>query len=111
MTNQKLCNSIVYMLQRTQLMLDEQTKNDLLYLSMATNRSMSSLVREFVVEKVKIEKKKVAKAKRPQVNGVEILLKMAASAEKLGLSGPRDLSINHDHYLYGAPKKKIRSKK
>ena len=44
------------MLQRTQLMLDEQTKNDLLYLSMATNRSMSSLVREFVVEKVKIEK-------------------------------------------------------
>lgn len=47
------------MLQRTQLMLDEQTKNDLLYLSMATNRSMSSLVREFVVEKVKIEKRKL----------------------------------------------------
>ena len=111
MTNQKLCNSIVYMLQRTQLMLDEQTKNDLLYLSMATNRSMSSLVREFVVEKVKIEKKKVAKAKRPQVNGVEILLKMAESAERLAKEypskGPSDLSINHDHYLYGAPKKKV----
>lgn len=111
MTNQRLCNSIVYMLQRTQLMLDEQTKNDLLYLSMATNRSMSSLVREFVVEKIKIEKKKASKVKRPQANGVEILLKMAESAEKLGLSGPSDLSINHDHYLYGAPKKKIRSKK
>ncbi len=98
------------MLQRTQLMLDEQTKNDLLYLSMATNRSMSSLVREFVVEKVKIEKKKVAKAKRSQASGVEILLKMSESAERLAKKypskGPSDLSINHDHYLYGAPKKK-----
>ena len=102
---------MVYMLQRTQLMLDEQTKNDLLYLSMATNRSMSSLVREFVVEKVKIEKKKAARAKRVSTSGVEILLKMAESAEKLGLSGPRDLSINHDHYLYGAPKKEVKSKK
>jgi hypothetical protein len=97
------------MLQRTQLMLDEQTKNDLLYLSMATNRSMSSLVREFVIEKVKTEKKKVARGKRSPANGVEILLKMAASAERLvekyPSKGPSDLSINHDHYLYGAPKK------
>jgi hypothetical protein len=99
------------MLQRTQLMLDEQTKNDLLYLSMATNRSMSSLVREFVVEKVKIEKKKIAGAKRTSTGGVEILLKMAESAEKLAQKypskGPSDLAINHDHYLYGAPKRKI----
>jgi len=99
------------MLQRTQLMLDEQTKNDLLYLSMATNRSMSSLVREFVVEKVKIEKKKAVRAKRTSANGVEILLKMAESAERLSekypSKGPSDLSINHDHYLYGAPKRKI----
>ncbi len=90
-------------------MLDEQTKNDLLYLSLATNRSMSSLAREFVVEKVKTEKKKVARARRSQASGVEILLKMAESAKKLGLSGPRDLSLNHDYYLYGAPKKEIKT--
>lgn len=92
-------------------MLDDQLKQDLLELAELTNRSMSDLVREFVVEKVKIEKKKVIKAKQSHVSGVEILLNMAESAEKLGLSGPRDLSINHDYYLYGAPKRKIRSKK
>lgn len=92
-------------------MLDEQTKNDLLYLSMATNRSMSSLVRDFVVEKVKLEKKKIARARRTPAGGVEILLKMAESAERLAKkypsTGPSDLAINHDHYLYGAPKKKV----
>ncbi len=58
-----------------------------------------------------IEKKKAVKAKRTSASGVEILLKMAESAEKLGLSGPRDLSFNHDYYLYGAPKKQAKNKK
>lgn len=94
------------MLQRTQLMLDSETKADLLWLSEETNQSMSQLVRKFVAEKVKVEKKK-AKRKRKKLSGVEILLKMAESAKKHNLTGPRDLSYNHDHYLYGAPKKKL----
>ncbi len=98
------------MLQRTQLMLDSETKEDLLFLSRETNRSMSGLVREFVAEKVKEEKKKVTYHKKKRMNAVEALLQLAKDAEdiekKYGSSGPTDVSYNMDHYLYGAPKKK-----
>ena len=95
------------MLQRTQLMLDRQLKQDLMFLSQVKNQSMSELVRKFVSEKVEEEKKKVKRAKYS--NPIQTLLKMAKRAEeidkKYGYSGPTDGAINHDHYLYGAPKK------
>ncbi|OGG26239.1 hypothetical protein A2960_04655 [Candidatus Gottesmanbacteria bacterium RIFCSPLOWO2_01_FULL_39_12b] len=96
------------MLQRTQLMLDRQLKQDLMFLSQVKNQSMSELVRKFVSEKVREEKKKIRKTKLS--DPIESLLKMAKKAEeidkKYGYSGPTDWSINHDHYLYGTPKKK-----
>lgn len=98
------------MLQRTQLMLDEETKNDLLYLSQETHKSMSELVRSFVEEKVRNERKKLKKKNNKKVNAVQALLELARKAEaierKYGSSGPTDVSYNIDHYLYGAPKKK-----
>ena len=98
------------MLQRTQLMIDSETKEDLLFLSRETNRSMSEMVREFVAEKVKKEKKKIRYQKTKRMNAVEALLQLAKDAEeiekKYGSSGPTDGSYNLDHYLYGAPKKK-----
>lgn len=100
------------MLQRTQILLDTETKRDLEYLSEVTNRSMSELVREFVAEKVKIEKKKYKKPKGRKMTGAEALLKLAEEAkkidEKYGSDYPTDLSINFDHYLYGAPKRKLK---
>lgn len=100
------------MLQRTQILLDTETKRDLEYLSEVTNRSMSDLVRQFVAEKVKVEKKRVKKQKVKKMSGAEALLKMAEEAkkidEKYGTDYPTDLSINHDHYLYGAPKRKTK---
>lgn len=95
------------MLQRTQLMLDDQLKRDLLWLSQMKNQSMSQLVRTYVVDRVKKEKKTLRR--RKTMSGAEALLKMAEAAEqideKYGYSGPTDVSINHDHYLYGAPKR------
>ena len=52
MTNLELCNTIVYMLIRTQILLDQETKRDLEYISQMTSESISSLVRRFVAEKV-----------------------------------------------------------
>ena len=52
------------MLIRTQIMLDHQTKRDLEYLSQVKNQSMSSLVRQFVAEKVQVEKKIMNKSKK-----------------------------------------------
>lgn len=106
----KLCNSSVYMLQRTQILLDEETKRDLEYLSEVKNQSISKLVRTFLAKKVKIEKRKEKKKGVKKLSGVETLLKMAESAEMLAkkykITGPKDVSINIDHYLYGAPKRK-----
>lgn len=97
------------MLQRTQILLDQQTKLDLESLAGMKNQSISSLVRQMLKEKLKEEKKKMIRKKK-KMTGVEVLLAMAEEAKKIakkyGASGPRDLSINHDHYLYGAPKKK-----
>lgn len=95
------------MLQRTQLMLDRQLKQDLMFLSQVKNQSMSELVRKFVSEKVEEEKKKIKKTKK--TDGVTTLLLMAKEAERIskkyGSYGPKDGSINIDHYLYGAPRK------
>ena len=100
------------MLHRTQILLDTQTKRDLQYVSEATNQSMSKLVRKFVAEKVKIEKRKINKRKRGKMSGVEALLKMAEAAkkidEKYGSDYPTDVAANVDHYLYGAPKRKVK---
>ena len=51
------------MLLRTQILLDEETKRDLEYLSEVKNQSISKLVRTYLSEKVRLEKKK-AKRKR-----------------------------------------------
>lgn len=100
------------MLQRTQILLDTETKRDLEYLSEVTNRSMSDLVRQFVAEKVRVEKKKHNKPRAKKMSGANALLKLAEEAEeidrKYGYEGPTDWSINHDHYLYGLPKKKVK---
>lgn len=96
------------MLQRTQLLLDREIRQELSLLSQITDKSVSQIVREFLRDKIQEEKKKIRKIKR--LNPVATLLKMAKKAEeidkKYGYSGPTDWSINHDHYLYGTPKKK-----
>lgn len=42
--------------------------------------------------------------------GVEALLKLAELAQKYNIKGPKDLSVNHDYYLWGFPKKNSRLK-
>lgn len=37
--------------------------------------------------------------------GAEVLLKLADLAKKHNVKGPRDLSVNHDYYLWGGKKK------
>lgn len=88
-------------------MLDTEIKQDLLYLSQIKNQSMSRLVRSLLREKVKEEKKRIKKTKK--IDGITTLLLMAKEAERIskkyGSYGPKDGSINIDHYLYGAPKR------
>lgn len=83
---------------RTQVYFDEATHKSLLKLAKLHNKTMAQIVRESVDEKVKsIEEKDIS-----GVNFIQNLIDNAVTG------GPKDLSINIDHYLYGAPKKKIK---
>jgi|SRR3989304_9081791 len=97
------------MLQRTQLMIDEQTKQDLEFLARSRGKPVSKLVREYLKDRILKEKKKYAP--RAGAGATATLTKMAEAAKKLeeryGQSRPTDVSSNIDHYLYGAPKKKV----
>lgn len=46
--------------------------------------------------------KKKAKRKKKYKNGGELLMAMAADAERLNAKGPKDLATNPDKYLYGS---------
>lgn len=58
---------------------------------------MAAVVRGFVERGVK--------EKKAQKNGADMLIKMAKRAKRLKVSGPKDLAINHDYYLYGEGRK------
>ncbi len=41
----------------------------------------------------------------PKAGGAEVLLKLAELGKKNKVKGPKDLSINHDFYLWGGKKR------
>jgi len=90
-------------------MIDEKTKQDLEFLARARGKSVSRLVREYVKDRlVKEIKKYTPKAGRGAAAALVGMVESAKILEKkYGPSGPKDVSINIDHYLYGASKKKV----
>ena len=79
-------------------MLDDQLRQDLLWLAEEMNRSMSQVARELLAEKIQEEKKKVKKSSK--ISAVASLREMAEAAKRFETKGPRDLARNHDKYLY-----------
>lgn len=82
------------MLQRMQILIDSQAKENLLWLAEERNVSVSRLVRDLANKEVITKKKTVKK------NAAKMMLESAKKMEKLGLGGPPDLSTNDD-YIYG----------
>ena len=81
-------------MKRKQLYLDEETERALKRLAARTGRSEASHVRE---------------ALRSYVEGAERsvedpLLRLIGLVDDP--DGPTDVAVNHDHYLYGAPKER-----
>ncbi|MCJ7739848.1 hypothetical protein MUP32_00840 [Candidatus Microgenomates bacterium] len=81
---------------RTQIYIPEDTHTQLLQLAKAKSSSMAEITREFIEEGLKKEK-----------NADNTGIKTLQALSNLNLKGgPKDLSKNLDHYLYGGPKKK-----
>lgn len=75
---------------RTQIYLPEDLYREISWLAKKEKKAKAQVIREALVKEV--EKNKG--------NAGETLLKLAAMAKKYKWKGPRDLSINHDKYLY-----------
>lgn len=81
---------------RTQIYIPEVLHRKLMHIAKTEDVSMAKVARDILEEGTK-ERKKVDRS------GIKTL----EALSKLGFTGgPKDLSENLDHYLYGAPKKK-----
>ena len=76
--------------------LDDGLRKDLIALAKQEKKSMAEVARDIL--KAGVEKKK-----KIDTSGMQVMIALS----KLNLEGgPKDLSKNIDHYLYGGPKKK-----
>lgn len=80
-----------------------------LYLPEELNLEIKRLVAQEKKSKAAVLRTVIAKGidatKKERTSGAEWLLKLAETAKKYNVKGPKDLSINHDYYLYGGKKK------
>ena len=82
---------------RTQVYLDDHIHRDLIRLAEQEKRSMAEVTRDILKEGIQ-------KRKAVDSSGKKALLAIA----HMGLvSDDPYLSENHDHYLYGSPKKRV----
>lgn len=79
---------------RTQIYMPKDTHEQLIRLARARKEAVAKLVRDFV-------KAGLAKTRMDQ-SGIKTLNTIAHLKLK---GGPKDLSENFDHYLYGKPRK------
>ncbi|MBA3724537.1 MAG: ribbon-helix-helix protein, CopG family [Candidatus Levybacteria bacterium] len=84
-------------MQRTQMYLDEKLRKDLKALAKREDKSMAEVARDILQEGVEKKRSSVDNS------GIKIMLSLLDIKAK---GGPKDLAVNHDHYLYGGPKKK-----
>lgn len=88
---------------RTQIYLPGDQKRLLKRIAVKEDTTVSHVVRELIELGMQTKKLKRKKVKKYKTAG-EFLLSIAERAEKLGFSGPKDASINHDKYIYGLNK-------
>ncbi|MDO8658862.1 MAG: hypothetical protein Q7K55_09035 [Candidatus Levybacteria bacterium] len=85
-------------MQRTHIYLPEEINREIGYIAKQQRKTKAQVVREVLSHG--IEEMKPRKS-----SSTEALLKMAKEAKKFTGTGPKDLSINHDHYTWGGPKR------
>lgn len=85
-------------MQRTHIYLPEELNREIDYLAKLQGKTKAEVTRSILEAGLKaVQPKKSQSAKA--------LVDIAKEAEKLHVSGPRDLSFNHDYYTWGGKKK------
>ncbi|MDO8498044.1 MAG: ribbon-helix-helix protein, CopG family [bacterium] len=81
---------------RTQIYLPEEQYRELIQIARRQDKPMAEIIRTYI--KIGLKKEETV-----DKSGREIMKALSTLKIK---GGPRDLSTNLDHYLYGGPKKK-----
>ncbi|MBI2086196.1 hypothetical protein HYT74_02555 [Candidatus Daviesbacteria bacterium] len=89
-------------MKRTQLNLDEKTYYQLVSYAREEKTSLSSAARNLISKQINKEK---------PTSTMGSLLKLVELGEKSQVKLPRDLSENHDYYLYGKGSPKFGTRK
>lgn len=85
-------------MQRTYVYLPDELNTEIEFTAKTQRKSKADVIRTALKQGLKVI--------RPQrSNSAKVLLEIAKEAKKFNIKGPRDLSINHDHYTWGGPKK------
>lgn len=77
---------------RKQIYLTQELNQHIHVLSQKQNKPESEVIRDLLETGLKTQ---------PPMSTGEALFGLAKMGEKLGISGPTDLSARHDDYLYG----------
>lgn len=85
-------------MQRTHIYLPEELNREIGYLAKLRGTTKAEVTRHILEEGLKVIKPK-------RSSSAKALLDIAKEAEKLNVSGPRDLAFNHDYYTWGGKKK------
>lgn len=85
-------------MQRTHIYLPEELNREIDHIAKIEGKTKAEITRKVLEEGLKVIKPK-------RSSSTETLLKITQEAKKFKDTAPRDLSINHDHYTWGGPKK------
>lgn len=83
---------------KTYLYIPAQLEKKINWTAKAQSQSKAEVMRQALEEGLAVIEKK-------KTGGAEILLELAELAKKYHVKGPRDLSVNHDYYLWGGKKR------
>lgn len=94
------CCAIYYnmIMLKTYLYIPEQLDEKIKLAAKTQNKSKAEVIRQALQEGLNIVEKQ-------NKGGAEILLELAELTKRNKVRGPKDLSVNHDYYLWGGKKK------
>lgn len=85
-------------MQRTHIYLPDELNAEIEFTAKAARKSKAEIVRTAL--------KQGLKAIRPQKSSsTKALLEMVKEVKRFTGTGPKDLSVNHDYYTWGGPKR------
>lgn len=85
-------------MQRTHIYLPEGLNREIDYIAKLQRKSKAEITRKVLEEGLKT-------IKSNKFSSTKALLKIVREAKKIKGTAPRDLSINHDYYTWGGPKR------